>query len=58
MVTVLVPTSSGTVADHADVPEAVPELPVEVVHLTAETPTLSEAVPLMTREALAVETIE
>jgi hypothetical protein len=56
-VTVVVPTSSGTVALQAVVPEAVPELPVDVLHPTRVTPTLSVAVPLMTMEASEVETM-
>jgi hypothetical protein len=47
-VTTLVPTSKGIVADHCVVPEATPDAPVEVVHFTAVTPTLSVAVPLKT----------
>ena len=57
MVTTLLPTSSGTLADHLLVPEAVPEYPVEVVHFTAATPTLSLAVPLNAMEAEDVATI-
>ena len=57
MVMVLVPTNRGTVADHAEVPEATPEFPVDVVHFTTVTPTLSVAVPLMAIEAAEVETM-
>src|ERR1035441_1869457 len=57
MVIALLPTSSGTVADHLVVPEAVPEYPVELVHFTAATPTLSLAVPLIAMEAEEVDTI-
>ena len=53
----LLPTSSGTLADHLLVPEAVPEYPVELVHFTAATPTLSLAVPLTAMEAEDVATI-
>ena len=45
--TTLSPTSRGTTADQAVVPLAVPELPVDVDHRTAVTPTLSEALPAM-----------
>ena len=57
MVTTLLPTRSGTLADHLLVPAAVPEYPVEVVHFTAATPTLSLAVPLNAMEAEDVATI-
>ena len=57
MVTTLVPTRSGTLADHLAVPAAVPEYPFEVVHFTATTPTLSLAVPLTAMEAEDVATI-
>ena len=57
-VTVLFPTSSGTTADHEVVPLAVPDPPVEVLHCTEETPTLSLAIPLKEIVADAVETIE
>ena len=50
------PTSSGTVADQLLVPEAVPESPVELVHFTAATPTLSVAVPLTAMETKDVAT--
>jgi hypothetical protein len=57
MVTVFVPTSSGTVADHAVVPEAMPEAPVDTDHFTDATPTLSLAVPLTTSFASEVDTM-
>ena len=57
MVTTLLPTSSGTLADHLLVPEAVPEYPVELVHFTAATPTLSLAVPLTVMEEEDVATM-
>jgi hypothetical protein len=57
MVTTLLPTRSGTLADHLPVPAAVPEYPFEVVHFTATTPTLSLAVPLTAMEAEDVATI-
>jgi len=47
MVTTLVPISSGACADQLIVPEAAPEGPVEVDHVTAVTPTLSLAVPVI-----------
>ncbi len=55
--TVLLPTSSGTSADQDVVPEAFPAAPVDVVNLTAVTPTLSLAVPLMWMVADEVETM-
>ena len=57
MVTTLLPTRSGTLADQLRVPEAVPEYPVELLHFTAATPTLSLAVPLTAMEAEDVATI-
>jgi len=57
MVTTVVPTSSGTLALQAVVPEALPESPDEVVHFTAATPTLSLAVPVNENAAAVVETI-
>jgi hypothetical protein len=57
MVTVVVPTISGTAADQLLVPEAAPEPPVELDQLTAVTPTLSAAVPLMVIEAEEVDTM-
>ena len=46
MVTTLSPTSTGIAADQEVVPVAVPAPPVEAVHFTEATPTLSAAVPL------------
>ena len=57
MVTTLLPTRSGTLADQLRVPEAVPEYPVELVHFTAATPTLSLAVPLTAMVAEDVATM-
>ena len=57
-VTVLLPTSSGTDADHETVPVAVPAPPVDVVHATDATPTLSLAVPLMVSAAAELDTID
>ena len=57
MVTTLLPTRSGTLADQLRVPEAVPEYPVELLHFTAATPTLSLAVPLTAMEAEDVATM-
>ena len=56
-VTIFVPTSSGTLADQFAVPDASPELPTEVLQLTAVTPALSLATPLNTMLADCVETI-
>ena len=56
-VMVFVPTSSGTVADQAVVPEAMPEAPVDTDHVTDATLTLSLAVPLTTSDARVVDTI-
>ena len=42
-------------ADHDDVPAATPAPPVELVHLTAVTATLSLAVPLITMADALVE---
>ena len=55
--TVVVPISSGTVADQFVVPAAAPVSPVEVLHFTAVTPTLSAATPVTLRVAAEVETI-
>ena len=55
---VLLPTSKGMLADHAVFPEAVPDPPVDVVHCTEATPTLSLALPLTAIVAAAVDTIE
>jgi hypothetical protein len=57
MITVFDPTSRGTDADQLVVPLAVPEEPVLVVQVTAVTPTLSLAVPLIAMEAAEVETV-
>jgi hypothetical protein len=57
MVTNVLPTSSGTFADQAVVPEAVPESPFEVLHFTADTPTLSLAVPEIRMDVEEVEAI-
>jgi hypothetical protein len=43
--TLLVPMYNGTSAVQFVVPVAVPDLPVEVVHVTLATPMLSLAVP-------------
>jgi hypothetical protein len=56
-VTTLSPTNNGIVADHAVVPLAVPEPPVDVVQVTRETATLSAAVPLTEIVADDVETM-
>ena len=50
------PTSRGTEADHAVVPDAVPASPLEVVHRTEAT--LDEAVPLTDRADAVVATME
>lgn len=55
---VLLPTRRGTSADHAIVPDAVPALPVEVVHCTEATPTLSLAFPLTVIVADVVDIID
>src|ERR1039457_7186479 len=55
MVTALVPTSRGMLADQDVVPAATPASPVELVHLTAVTATLSLAVPLMVMADALVE---
>ena len=57
MVTALVPTSRGMLADQDVVPAATPASPVELVHLTAVTATLSLAVPLMAMAEALVETM-
>ena len=46
MMMLLIPTSSGTVVDQLDVPDAEPDCDA-VDHLTAVTATLSRAVPLI-----------
>lgn len=55
--TTVLPTNSGTLADQAVVPEAIPESPFEVLHFTAVTPTLSLAVPAIRMDAEVVEVI-
>jgi hypothetical protein len=50
-----VPTSKGTEADQIEVPVAVPELPVEVDHLTDATAVSSLAVPAILSAAAVVE---
>src|ERR1017187_10815926 len=55
MVTALVPTSRGMLADQDVAPAATPASPVELVHLTAVTATLSLAVPLMAMAGALVE---
>ena len=57
MITVFDPISSGTGADQLVVPLAVPERPVFVDHVTAATPTLSLAVPLIVIMAAEVEAV-
>ena len=52
---VLVPTSRGTLADQAVVPDAMPEDPVELLHLTELTATLSLALPAMASDETVVE---
>jgi UDP-N-acetylglucosamine:LPS N-acetylglucosamine transferase len=47
MTIVFDPGSSGASKLHETVPEAAPDLPPEVDHVTETTPTLSEAVPEM-----------
>jgi len=51
------PVNRGTVALHAVVPVAVPEPPKLLAQVTVVTPTLSLAVPLITIEDSAVETM-
>ena len=53
----LVPTNRGIFADQEAVPAAVPASPVELVHLTAVTATLSLAVPLMAIVDAVVDTM-
>ena len=57
MITVF-PISSGASRDQLVVPVAVPLSPEEVDHFTADTPTLSDAVPLTWMEDAVVDTIE
>ena len=54
-VMVFVPVTSGTLADHAAAPLAVPELPVELLHVTLVVS--AEAVPLIATIDADVETI-
>jgi hypothetical protein len=55
---VLVPTSSGIAAMFQFVvPLAVPDPPVEFVHVTLESPLLSRAVPFTAIELADVETV-
>ena len=54
MITWLKPTSSGIVALHDVVPEAVPAPPVLVDHVTLATPEGSDAVPRNVSEACVV----
>ena len=55
--TTLVPVSSGRDALQDRVPVAVPELPVEVVHFTLVTPTLSVERPLSVIAGDVVDTM-
>ena len=55
IVMVLVPEMTGTVADQLAVPAAVPELPVELLHVTEVTSL--DAVPEMARVSAEVETM-
>lgn len=55
--TTLSPVSRGICADQFVVPEAVPEPPVDVVHCTEATPTLSAAVPVTVSHAAEVLTM-
>jgi hypothetical protein len=57
MVTTVVPTSSGTSADQAEVPAAIPASPEEVLNFTAVTPTLSLAAPVIWIDAEVTETM-
>ena len=56
IVTVLEPINRGIEAVQCEVPLTAPDLPVLVDQLTAVTPTLSLAVPLMLIDADEVET--
>ena len=51
----MVPTRRGTLADQAVVPAAIPDDPVELVHLTEVTATLSLALPAMAMDEAVVE---
>ena len=53
----MLPTYSGTSADQDVEPDAVPPFPLEVVHFTEATPTLSLALPATRMDAAEVETI-
>lgn len=53
----LVPTNSGTLTDHEDVPVATPESPNASLHFTDANPAPAVAVPLKSRLAAVVETI-
>ena len=57
IVTVVFPINSGTAADQLAVPDAMPELPLDVLQATETTPTLSEAVPAIVIEDLYTETM-
>ena len=51
--------SNGTCTDQGLAPEAVPEPPVDVVHVTEATPTLSEALPVnVSDEAVVLTMVE
>ena len=52
---VLVPTNRGTFADQAVVPDAMPEDPVELLHLIELTATLSLALPATASDEAVVE---
>ena len=58
IVMVLVPTSRG-IAEIAQllVPVAVPDVPVELAHVTVATPAMSRAVPVTDIEEAAVERV-
>jgi len=51
----LVPTSRGMLADQDAAPAATPDPPVELVHFTTATATLSLAVPLIAIDEADVE---
>jgi hypothetical protein len=57
MVTVVFPISKGTTADQFAVPDATPEPPLDVLHFTDATPTLSAAVPVTVRVDPYAETM-
>ena len=55
---VVIPTYSGIgPVDQVDVPFAVPDPPVELAHVTCDTPTLSLEIPLTTIELADVATL-